>query len=96
MQTNLRIAVALIFFFFFNLASAQTPNWKDIGPIAFPKKTIGQVHGIGRCSQIKFHATDPNKMYVASASGGLYQSNDKGLNWHVLGTDQVARTGSLL
>ncbi|MFW0740032.1 WD40/YVTN/BNR-like repeat-containing protein [Flavobacterium sp. T12S277] len=94
MQTNLRITVLLVFSFFFNLTSAQSPNWKNIGPIPFPEKTIGQVHGIGRCCQIKFHATDPNKMYVASASGGLYQSNDKGLNWNVLGTDQVINTGS--
>lgn len=94
MQTNLRIAVLLVFSLFFNLTSAQTANWKNLGPIPFPKKTIGQIHGIGRCSQIKFHATDPNKMYVASASGGLYQSNDKGLNWKSLGTDQVVKTQS--
>ncbi|WP_374174201.1 Ig-like domain-containing protein [Flavobacterium tructae] len=96
MQTNLRIAVLLVCFLFFNLTSAQNPapNWKNIGPIPFPQKTIGQVHGIGRCSQIKFHATDPNKMYAVSASGGLYQSNDKGLNWTSLGTDQVINGSS--
>ncbi|BFM42578.1 hypothetical protein CFS9_12190 [Flavobacterium sp. CFS9] len=96
MRTNLHITVLLVCSLFFNLTSAQTPtpNWKNIGPIPFPQKTIGQVHGIGRCSQIKFHPTDPNKMYVASASGGLYQSNDKGLNWESLGTDQVAKIQS--
>ncbi|OHT46819.1 Ig-like domain-containing protein [Flavobacterium tructae] len=96
MQTNLRIAVLLVYSLFFNLTSAQNsaPNWKNIGPIPFPQKTIGQVHGIGRCLQIKFHPTDPNKMYVASASGGLYQSNDKGLNWTSLGTDQVINASS--
>ncbi|MFW0740052.1 WD40/YVTN/BNR-like repeat-containing protein, partial [Flavobacterium sp. T12S277] len=94
MQTNLHITVLLVFSFFCNLTIAQSPNWKNIGPVAFPEKTIGQVHGIGRCSQIKFHATDPNKMYVATTSGGLYQSNDKGLNWNLLGTDQVINTKS--
>ena len=96
MQTNLRIAVLLVCSLFFNLTSAQNsaPNWKNIGPIPFPQKTIGQVHGIGRCLQIKFHPTDPNKMYTASASGGLYQSNDKGLNWKSLGTDQVVKAQS--
>ncbi|WP_264531539.1 Ig-like domain-containing protein [Flavobacterium sp. N502540] len=96
MRTNLYIKVLLVCTLFFNLTSAQTPtpNWKNIGPIPFPQKTIGQVHGIGRCSQIKFHPTDPNKMYAVSASGGLYQSNDKGLNWKSIGTDQVVKTRS--
>ncbi|WP_202702317.1 Ig-like domain-containing protein [Flavobacterium sp. UGB4466] len=96
MRTNLPIPVLLVCFLFFNLTNAQTPtpNWKNIGPIPFPQKTIGQVHGIGRCSQIKFHATDPNKMYAVSASGGLYQSNDKGLNWKSIGTDQVVKAQS--
>lgn len=94
MQTNLRIAVLLVCSLFFNGTSAQTPNWKNIGPILFPKKTVDQIQGIGRCIQIKFHPSDPNKMYVASASGGLYQSNDKGLHWTSLGTDQVANTTS--
>ncbi|WP_291285607.1 Ig-like domain-containing protein [Flavobacterium sp.] len=94
MQTNLRIAVLLVCSLFFNGTSAQTPNWKNIGPISFPKKTVDQIQGIGRCIQIKFHPSDPNKMYVASASGGLYQSNDKGLHWTSLGTDQVANTTS--
>ncbi|MDL2143844.1 Ig-like domain-containing protein [Flavobacterium tructae] len=96
MRTNLHITVLLVCSLFFNLTSAQTPtpNWKNIGPIPFPQKTIGQVHGIGRCSQIKFHPTDANKMYVASASGGLYQSNDKGLNWKSIGTDQIAKIQS--
>ena len=67
---------------------AQTPTWTLTGPNLFPVKTIGQVHGIGRISQLKFHATDANKMYCTSATGGLWYSSNKGVSWSVLGTDQ--------
>lgn len=73
---------------------AQTAQWVNVGPIDFPEKTIGQVHGIGRVSQMKFHPTDPNKMYCASASGGLWMSNNKGVNWTSLGTDQIMNVQS--
>jgi photosystem II stability/assembly factor-like uncharacterized protein len=67
---------------------AQTPTWTIVGPVLFPEKTIWQVHGIGRISQLKFHPSDANKMYCTSATGGLWHSTDKGLSWNVMGTDQ--------
>ncbi len=70
--------------------NAQTPTWTITGPTLFPVKTIGQVHGIGRISQFKFHATDANKMYCASPSGGLWYSANKGVSWNVLGTDKYS------
>lgn len=62
-------------------------NWLQTGPIQFPVNISGQIHGIGRTTQIKFHPTDSMIMYSTSASGGLFKSADNGLTWNVLGTD---------
>jgi hypothetical protein len=64
-------------------------NWKLTGPVNFPTNKSGQVNGMGRVSQIVFHPTDPNKMYAASASGGLYISSDGAKTWQVTGTDKL-------
>lgn len=88
------ILVTLTFLLICIQISAQTANWTNLGPIPFPKKTIGQVHGIGRVSEIKFHPTNSDIMYCASASGGLWISNNKGVNWVSLGTDNIANVQS--
>ncbi len=70
-----------------NLSAQISGAWTCTGPIAFPTNVSGQINGIGRCTQIKFHPTDPQIMYVVTASGGLYKSNNNGINWSVMGTD---------
>lgn len=70
-----------------NLSAQISGTWTCTGPIAFPTNVSGQINGIGRCTQIKFHPTDPQTMYVTTASGGLYKSNNNGVNWSVMGTD---------
>ena len=87
MKKNILLIMALLLANFC-LINAQTPTWTLTGPNLFPVKTIGQVHGIGRISQLKFHATDANKMYCTSATGGLWYSSNKGISWSVLGTDK--------
>lgn len=77
-----------------SLAFAQSPNWINVGPIPFPAKTIGQVHGIARCSELKFHPSNPNKMYTATGTGGLWKTADKGVTWTNLGTDQIIKVNS--
>ncbi|MEY3417248.1 MAG: hypothetical protein RL060_1360 [Bacteroidota bacterium] len=69
---------------------SQNQPWVNLGPIPFPKTVVGQIHGIGRVSQIKFHPTDASKMYAASASGGLWYSANKGVSWTNLGTDLIS------
>ncbi|MEY3450310.1 MAG: hypothetical protein RL711_135, partial [Bacteroidota bacterium] len=83
-----KILLSILLFWGIGLIQAQTPSWTLTGPNLFPVKTIGQVHGIGRISQFKFHPTDANKMYAASPSGGLWYSANKGIMWSVLGTDK--------
>ena len=47
------------------------PGWFSIGPVEFS----------GRCTNVDFHPSDPNIVYVGSASGGLWKSTDGGDSW---------------
>ncbi len=75
-------------FVFTQVSIGQNANWSAILPAKFPTNASGQIHGISRISQLKFHPTNSNKMYAVSARGGLFISNDGGANWTVTpGTD---------
>lgn len=87
-----KIISIIIFAFFIQVLFAQTTPWKALGPIKFPTNTVGQINGMGRTTQLKFHPTNPAIIYAASASGGLWKSVDTGASWIVLGTDTFLRT----
>lgn len=78
----------LITIFTFLSLPAAAQSWKQTGPVNFPVNVSGQINGIGRVTQIKFHPSLPNKLYVTSASGGLFNSNDNGNSWTLMGTDK--------
>ncbi len=83
----------LVLLFISTLSNAQPgTTWQATGPNLFPTNASGQVNGIGRVCQIKFHATNPNKMYAASASGGLWISTDTASTWVKTGTDKLPST----
>ncbi|MEP7237142.1 MAG: PKD domain-containing protein [Ferruginibacter sp.] len=67
-------------------------NWKQTGPVNFPINVSGQINGIGRVTQLKFHPTLPNKLYATSASGGLFNSVDNGNSWALMNTDKFPST----
>lgn len=64
-------------------------NWLSVGPIQFPVDISGQINGIGRTTQVKFHPNNPQIVYAATASGGLWVSNDAGASWTGTGTDAL-------
>ena len=72
--------------------SQTTANWNLVGPDDFPVNVSGQINGIGRVCQLKFHPSQDSILYAASASGGLYISRDNGISWTVTGTDQLPKT----
>lgn len=74
------------------LVMAQTTPWQALGPIQFPKNTVGQINGMGRATQLKFHPSNPAILYATAATGGLWTSRDTGLTWQATGTDSFART----
>ena len=76
--------------FISSVAAAQT--WKQTGPVNFPINVSGQINGIGRVTQLKFHPVLPNILYAASASGGLYKSINNGELWQLMNTDKFPAT----
>ena len=86
---NTRLFILLLLIYSF---TTQAQSWKQTGPINFPVNVSGQINGIGRVTQIKFHPTIPTKLYVTSASGGLFSSSDNGNSWTLLGTDKFPST----
>ncbi|MBL0315969.1 MAG: hypothetical protein IPP69_09385 [Flavobacteriales bacterium] len=69
-----------------NQLIAQLANW-SVGASAnftdFPNQASGQINGACRITQLKFHTTDPNKMYTVTSQGGLFTTADQGLHWTV-------------
>ena len=64
-----------------NVMAQAVGVWSNTGPIQFPVNVSGQVDGMGRVSQLKFHVSNPARVYAVSASGGLFISNDTGRSW---------------
>ena len=62
-------------------AQPTVGSWLNTGPVPFPINVSGQVNGMGRVSQIKFHPSLPGKMYAVSSSGGLFITTDTGRTW---------------
>ena len=89
----MRKIITLILLFYSLLITpthAQTANWSAVKPALFPTNVSGQIHGISRVSQMKFHPTNSSKMYAVSARGGLFISSDGGTNWSLAaGCDNI-------
>jgi PKD repeat protein len=70
------------------ITSAYGQTWTAVQPNLFPTNVSGQIHGLTRVSQLKFHPTLATKRYAISARGGLFISTNSGANWTVApGTD---------
>ena len=66
-----------------------SPAWTPIGPAPIPDGQTNLIDATrnpvsGRVLTIAVHPTDPNKVYVGTAQGGLYRSLDGGLTWTAL------------
>src|ERR1043166_415556 len=59
------------------------PNWIELGPNPIPlgQTQTTRVAVSGRISAIEIDPTDPNKVYVGAAQGGVYRSLDGGVSW---------------
>ncbi|MBL7766794.1 MAG: PKD domain-containing protein [Chitinophagaceae bacterium] len=85
---NRKLILVSVLLFIAISSFAQTANWSAVLPAAFPTNVSGQIHGISRVSQMKFHPSNANKIYAVSARGGLFISTNAGLTWSVApGTD---------
>jgi PKD repeat protein len=75
---------------------SQSANWSAVYPNTFPTNVSGQIHGLTRVSQLKFHPSNSQKMYSISARGGLFISTNGGTNWTVAPGCDVLPTGTRL
>ena len=65
-----------------NRASAGSAPWFSLGPTNISGRALALAH----------HPTDPNVVYVGSASGGLWKTTDAGQSWIPL-TDHLPTLG---
>jgi photosystem II stability/assembly factor-like uncharacterized protein len=90
----MRKIIPTLFLLFGITATAQLANWSTGTNAAytnFPVNTSGQINGFGRIVQMKFHATDANKLYAVTAEGGFFTSINAGTNWTVKqGTENLS------
>jgi photosystem II stability/assembly factor-like uncharacterized protein len=65
-------------------------NWYLLGPKPIEDEYwSGSKNASGRVNSIAPHPTDPNTVYIASASGGVWKTTDGGTNWKPL-TDELS------
>lgn len=58
------------------------PNWTELGPSPIPNGQTNPVNPVsGRVTAIEVDPTDPNKVYVGTAQGGVYRSLNGGTTW---------------
>ena len=61
--------------------SLAFPTWVELGPNPIPNGQTSPVNPVsGRVTAIEVDPTDPNKVYVGAAQGGVYRSLDGGAN----------------
>jgi hypothetical protein len=64
--------------------TASGPQWRSLGPWTVPNgQTYGssRVNVSGRVSCIAIHPTNPARVLCGSASGGVWESFDRGASW---------------
>ncbi len=93
---NQKIYTLLSILLFGINVSAQLANWSpgtNTSYTNFPVNVSGQINGACRIVEMKFHATDPNKLYAVTSEGGFFTSTNAGTNWTAkAGTENL--TGS--
>ena len=81
-MTRVSCLILFVILFAFTWTSrAQTASWTPLAPALFPTNVSGQIHGISRISQMKFHPYNTSKLYAVSARGGLFISSNGGTSW---------------
>ncbi|MCB2221048.1 MAG: hypothetical protein KQI35_11680 [Bacteroidetes bacterium] len=65
-------------------------SWEFLGPDEVPFRTnTNSKFGIGRLTCIEFHPTDPNTIYVGTATSGIWKTTNNGNTWANMNTDQI-------
>ena len=65
-------------------------SWSELGPRVLING--GGYDGLGRINALGFHPTDPSVLFIGAPSGGLWRSDDGGVNWTTF-TDNLPSLG---
>lgn len=77
-------ALRLAFLVFVIPCKAQIASWTPVpAGTSFPTNLVGQINGMARITQMKFHVSNPQKFYAVTSQGGLFISNNAGTSWTV-------------
>lgn len=90
MKKNFYFLVLLLVVTMFS--QAQLANWTPVpSGTNFPTNLVGQINGMTRICQMKFHNSNPNKFYAITSQGGLFITNNAATSWTVApGTETLA------
>ena len=75
-----KLVTLLLLLLCIDVVFAQTA-WSPVSPNLFPTNASGQINGLTRISQLKFHSINPSKMYAVSSRGGLFITSNAGTTW---------------
>ncbi|MFI5231438.1 MAG: hypothetical protein ACHQSE_02885 [Gemmatimonadales bacterium] len=67
-------------------AFASSQSWTALGPA--PINVTGSLAYTGRINSIALHPTDPQTLYVGTATGGVWKTTNGGTSWAPLTDDQ--------
>ncbi len=80
-------------------AASSVSDWYELGPYKKPNHGIAGIGGgnselgVGIIKHLVINRQNPNKLLAWSLAGGLFFSNNKGLNWTNAGSDLWPRSG---
>ena len=58
-----------------------TGGWHSLGPDTIGKITGHYAAGLGRVEYVEVNRNNPQQIYMASRSGGLWRTNNEGVTW---------------
>ncbi len=80
-----------------NSVLGNSDPWKELGPFKKPNAGLtsvgGGALGVGIIKELRVNRQNTSRVIAWSMAGGLYASDDKGLNWHNAGSDTWPRSG---
>lgn len=90
------LRAVIISLLFITVSKAQIANWTPVpAGTNFPTNLVGQINGMARITQMKFHSSNPQKFYAITSQGGLFTSTNAGTSWTVApGTETMVVNAS--
>lgn len=77
-----------------NKIQSPVDVWELLGPTRNQVNRISYAHyGVGRISVIEFHPNNPSEIWIGSASGGAWVSEDNAQTWKIIENSDMMSVG---